>query len=190
MQYLKWSSLWQKRLLVSTKTQAHTHTDTHRHTHTHTHTYTNTRRTCQIYSKLTIKTPEQRPVLLLLTLNTFRTLIYCCYCWIRSNKYQLTLGSYFQTIYFLWLTERNILSYGLGIFLRCCSKNRKVPGLILTRRSAELRDPTLLRGIRWPSGWKYKKQWLTFGEWGCTFNNSPKLAVGQPNSSWKEKKVC
>ena len=36
----------------------------------------NTRKMCQIYSNLTIKTPEQRLVLLLLTLNIFCTLLY------------------------------------------------------------------------------------------------------------------
>ena len=47
----------------------------------------NTRTLCQIYSKLTIKKPEQYLVLLLLTLNLFCTLLYCYYCWIRTNKY-------------------------------------------------------------------------------------------------------
>ena len=36
----------------------------------------NTRKMCQIYSQLPIKTPEQRLVLLLLTLNIFCTLLY------------------------------------------------------------------------------------------------------------------
>ena len=36
-----------------------------------------TRTTCQIYSKLVIKTPQRHLVLLLLTLNIFRTL-FCC----------------------------------------------------------------------------------------------------------------
>ena len=67
--------------------------------------------------------------------------------------------------------------------LRRCSKNRKVPGSNPTRRSAGLRDPTSLRGSRWPSGRKCKTQWLTSGEWGCPLDNGPKLAVGQPNSS-------
>ena len=61
--------------------------------------------------------------------------------------------------------------------------NRNVPGSILNRRSAGLRDPTSLRGSRWPSGRKCKRQWLTSGEWGCPLDNDPKLAVGQPNSS-------
>ena len=70
--------------------------------------------------------------------------------------------------------------------LRRCSKNRKVPSSIPTRRSVGLRDPTLLRGSRWPSGRKCKKtQWLTSGEWGCPLDNGPKLAMGQPNSSFK-----
>ena len=42
--------------------------------------------TCQIYSKLTIKIPERRLVLLLLTLNIFTLLFCCCYWWIRANK--------------------------------------------------------------------------------------------------------
>ena len=41
---------------------------------------------CQIYSRLTIKTPEQRLAPLLLTLNIFLTLFYCYYCWIRTKK--------------------------------------------------------------------------------------------------------
>ena len=28
-----------------------------------------------------------------------------------------------------------------------------------------------------------KTQWLTTGDWGCTPNNGPELAAGQPNSS-------
>ena len=73
--------------------------------------------------------------------------------------------------------------------LRRCSKNRKVPGSIPTRRSAGLWDPTSLRGSRWPSGRKCKTQWLTSGEWGCPLDNGPKLAMGQPNSSLKKKKI-
>ena len=45
----------------------------------------NTRSMCQIYSKLTIKTPEWCFVLLLLTLNTFCTKFYWYYCWTRTN---------------------------------------------------------------------------------------------------------
>ena len=45
-----------------------------------------TRIMCQIYSRLTIKTPEQRLAPLLLTLNIFLTLFYCYYCWIRTKK--------------------------------------------------------------------------------------------------------
>ena len=51
--------------------------------------------------------------------------------------------------------------------LRRCSKNWKVPSSIPTRRSARLRDPTLLRGSWRPSGRKCKTQWLTLGGWGC-----------------------
>ena len=50
--------------------------------------------------------------------------------------------------------------------LRRCSKNRKVPSSIPTRRSVGLRDPTLLRGSWWLSGRKCKTQWLTSGGWG------------------------
>ena len=67
--------------------------------------------------------------------------------------------------------------------LRRCSKNRKVPGSITTRRSAGPRDPTSLRGSRRPPGRKCKTQWLKSGEWGCPLDNGPKLAVGQPNNS-------
>ena len=49
---------------------------------------------CQIYSKLTTKTPEQHLVLLLITLNIFRTLYYCYYCWVWTNKCQLGLRNY------------------------------------------------------------------------------------------------
>ena len=47
--------------------------------------------------------------------------------------------------------------------LRRCSKNWKVPSSIPIRRSAGLRDPTLLRGSWWPSGQKCKTQWLRSG---------------------------
>ena len=67
--------------------------------------------------------------------------------------------------------------------LRRCSKNRKVPGSNPTRRSDGPRDPTSLRGSRWPPGRKWKTQCLTSGEWGCPLDNGPKLAVGQPSSS-------
>ena len=70
--------------------------------------------------------------------------------------------------------------------LERCSKNRKVPGSNPTRRSAGLRDSTSLQGSRWPSGCKRKTQWLTSGEWVCPLDNGPKLAVGQPNSSWRK----
>ena len=39
---------------------------------------------CHLYPKLTWKTPG-RLLLLLSTLNTFCTLFYCYYCWIRTN---------------------------------------------------------------------------------------------------------
>ena len=48
---------------------------------------THTLETCQIYSKLTIKTPKRRLLLLLVTLNMFRSLFYCYYCWIRTNNW-------------------------------------------------------------------------------------------------------
>ena len=32
-----------------------------------------------------------------------------------------------------------------------------------------------------------KRKWLTSGEWGCLLDNGPKLAVGKPNSSQKNK---
>ena len=31
--------------------------------------------------------------------------------------------------------------------------------------------------------------WLTSGEWGCSLDNGPKLVVGQPNDSFKTKKI-
>ena len=76
------------------------------------------RTTCQIYSKLTIKIPERHLVLfLLLTLNTFYTLFHCYYCWIWSNKSRLNLRNSLQTRNLFSVIERNILSYGLGIFV-------------------------------------------------------------------------
>ena len=51
--------------------------------------------------------------------------------------------------------------------LRRCSKNRQVPSSIPSRCSAGLRDPTLLRGSRRPSGRKCKTHWLTLDGWGC-----------------------
>ena len=38
-----------------------------------------------------------------------------------------------------------------------------------------------------------KRKWLTSGEWSCLLDNGPKLAMGQPNSSfekeWKNQKM-
>ena len=74
--------------------------------------------------------------------------------------------------------------------LRRCSKNQKVPGSNSTRRSAGLRDPTSLRGFRWPSGRKCNTQWLTSGEWGCPLDNGPKwggkIAVKKKSSKHKK----
>ena len=42
------------------------------------------------------------------------------------------------------------------IQFRCCSQNRKVPGTKPARRSARLRDPTSLRGLRM-SPWEWSK---------------------------------
>ena len=53
----------------------------------------NTRTICQIYSKLTIKTPEQCLGPLLLTLNIFLTLFYGYYCWIQTKSW-LSLRNY------------------------------------------------------------------------------------------------
>ena len=76
-----------------------------------------TRRMCQIYSKLVIKTPEQHLVLLLLTLNIFYILFYCQYCWIRTDKCWLGLrNSSFRQKKLFSVIARNIL-YGLGKFL-------------------------------------------------------------------------
>ena len=47
--------------------------------------------------------------------------------------------------------------------LRRCSKNRKVPGSNPNRRSAGLRDPTLLRGSRWPWNRKCKDAVINTG---------------------------
>ena len=69
--------------------------------------------------------------------------------------------------------------------LRRCSKNWKVPSSIPTTRSAGIRDPTSLQGLRWPADRKFKTQSLTLAEWDCLLNNGPKLAVGQPNRSCK-----
>ena len=63
--------------------------------------------------------------------------------------------------------------------LRRCSKNRKVLGSNPARSLAGLRDPTLLRSSRWPSGRKCKTQWLTSGYRGCHLDNGRKLAVWQ-----------
>ena len=43
-------------------------------------------KTCEICSKLTIKTSERRQ---LLTLNRFHTLFWCSYCWLTLTKCQL-----------------------------------------------------------------------------------------------------
>ena len=79
-----------------------------------------TRTVCQIYSKLTVETPERHLVLLLLTLNIFCALFYHWYCWIWTNKCHLGLrnGSFRQWIYFqqLWegycpMGQENLLGY-------------------------------------------------------------------------------
>ena len=52
-----------------------------------------TRTMCEICSKLTIKTPERRHdvflVSLLLTFNKFHTLFLCFHCWLWTRKYWL-----------------------------------------------------------------------------------------------------
>ena len=67
--------------------------------------------------------------------------------------------------------------------LRRCNKNRKVPGSKPARRSAGLRDPTSLRGPRWPSGRLCTNAVINIGLVRLSLENCPKLAVGQPNSS-------
>ena len=50
----------------------------------------NTRKICEICSKLTMKTPDVIDavlVSLLLTLNGFRTFFWCFYCWTRKCQY-------------------------------------------------------------------------------------------------------
>ena len=57
----------------------------------------NTKKRCEICSKLTIKTPEWCLTLtewclpLLLTLNKFHTFFLCFYCWLWTNKCRLYL---------------------------------------------------------------------------------------------------
>ena len=56
--------------------------------------YIDTRTTCEIYWRLTIKTPERRQWLtmsvhLLLTLNRFHLLSWCFHCRLWTSKYQL-----------------------------------------------------------------------------------------------------
>ena len=42
---------------------------------------------------------------------------------------------------------------------------------------------SLLWGSQWSLSQKMiKAQWLTLGDWGCPFDNDPKLVLGQPNS--------
>ena len=89
----------------------------------------------------------------------------------------------FLASFFLPKKSCSVTKYGpYGLLwpsgLRSCSNNRKVPGSNPTRRSAGFRDPTSLRGSRWPTGRKCKTQWLTSGEWGCPLGNGSKLAVG------------
>ena len=56
----------------------------------------NTRRRCEICSKLTIKTLERsqwrRSFVLLLTLNILHTFFQCCYCWLETNKFLLGIA--------------------------------------------------------------------------------------------------
>ena len=54
----------------------------------------NTRKRCEICSKLTIKAPEQlhwlrSGVFIVLTWNTFETVFYCFYCWLWTYIYLL-----------------------------------------------------------------------------------------------------
>ena len=51
----------------------------------------NSRKSCEIYSKLTKKPTRMMSmtwvlVFFLLTLHMFHTFFYCCYCWIWANK--------------------------------------------------------------------------------------------------------
>ena len=70
------------------------------------------------------------------------------------------------------------------IGLRRCNQNWRVPDSNPTRCLAGLRDPTLLQGSWWLSGWICKMQWLTSCEWDCLLDTGPKLTVVQPNSSF------
>ena len=69
----------------------------------------NTRTMCQIYSTLTIQTPEQCLVLLFLILNMYLTLPCCYYFWIWTTLCRLSLRKYRQ---FFSATAGNILSSG------------------------------------------------------------------------------
>ena len=47
--------------------------------------------------------------------------------------------------------------------LKRCNQNRKAPGSNVTRRSPGLKNPTLLRGSRWPSGRTGKNEVIKIG---------------------------
>ena len=77
--------------------------------------------TCQLYSKLTTKTPEQCLVLLLLTLNIFHSLFYYYYSWIWTNKCQLGLKNYsFRQKICFQNCEKYLVLWAGKIFLATC----------------------------------------------------------------------
>ena len=53
----------------------------------------NTKTVCEIYSELTMKTPERHQwsflMFSLLTLKRFYTLLWCCHCWLWASKCHL-----------------------------------------------------------------------------------------------------
>ena len=70
------------RLICDSRTNRYIQVQTTKYSVQHLHAQSPHKKTlemCQIYSNLTIKTPE-RLLLLLLTLNIFRTLFYCYQC--------------------------------------------------------------------------------------------------------------
>ena len=73
--------------------------------------------------------------------------------------------------------------------LRRYNQNWKVPGSKPTRHAVNLGTQPRYEA---PSDlWvEYvQTQWLTLGQWGCPLKNDPRLAVAQPNSSLKKRKL-
>ena len=87
------------------------------------------------------------------------------------------------------LTKKYVSNYTYNITLRWILLLRLVykyfPGSKPTRCSAGLRDPTSLRGSRWPSGQKCESAVINIGRVRLPLKNGPKSVFVQPNGNLK-----